>query len=165
LSAGALFRNPALADALDAITREGLRIATQGEIAAAMLSVSGEAQVAICGLRTWKAMSRSGAQAADMRCCWACSKGHRFPDQPAALAGRRAGQPDAGRHFRTKPARRKTPAVIAGARKGHRRGRPVLAGSTPRTPIGWSSELGRQSPSCVPSRWPCHTRHDASVGD
>jgi gamma-glutamyltranspeptidase/glutathione hydrolase len=42
LSAGAHFQNPALADALDAITHEGLRIATHGEIAAAMLSVSGE---------------------------------------------------------------------------------------------------------------------------
>ncbi len=37
---GAILKNAALADAIDAIGREGLRIATQGEIAAAMAGVS-----------------------------------------------------------------------------------------------------------------------------
>jgi len=39
---GETFANPALADALDAIGREGLRIATEGEIAAAMATVSAD---------------------------------------------------------------------------------------------------------------------------
>lgn len=40
LKEGAVFRNPDLADALDAVARDGARIATEGEIAAALLSVS-----------------------------------------------------------------------------------------------------------------------------
>ncbi|MEM6384110.1 MAG: gamma-glutamyltransferase [Pseudomonadota bacterium] len=39
-SADAVFTNPPLADALDALANEGLRIATEGEIAQAMLSAS-----------------------------------------------------------------------------------------------------------------------------
>jgi gamma-glutamyltranspeptidase/glutathione hydrolase len=40
LADGAVFRNPELADALDAVAGEGIRIAAEGEIAAALLSIS-----------------------------------------------------------------------------------------------------------------------------
>ncbi|MEM8876446.1 MAG: gamma-glutamyltransferase [Pseudomonadota bacterium] len=40
LKEGVLFCNPELADALDAIANDGVRIATEGEIAAALLSIS-----------------------------------------------------------------------------------------------------------------------------
>lgn len=58
LAEGEVFTNPALADALDAIAREGLRIATEGEIAHAMLAAASGGHMTVDDFDRYEAVWR-----------------------------------------------------------------------------------------------------------
>jgi len=58
LSAGDVFRNPALADALDAVAREGVRLATQGEIAHLMVEAASGGHLSTGDLSAYEAIWR-----------------------------------------------------------------------------------------------------------
>jgi gamma-glutamyltranspeptidase/glutathione hydrolase len=58
LGAGEMFANPALADALDAITREGVRLATQGEIAHLVAEAASSGHLSLDDIRAYQPIWR-----------------------------------------------------------------------------------------------------------